>query len=201
MPYLPRPDSIPELQWINRQPDELDFLRPNGFRFYIQSLPKVTYFCQSANIPQISLGVATQPTPLVDIPKPGEKLTYSDLVIQFMIQEDMSNYIEIYNWMTSLGFPENRLQIYERLREQSFRDPTPRGGVQGHSDFTDYSDAFLTILGSDYNEVARINFMDCFPIALSSVNFDVSAGTTQYFAAQATFKYRQYTIEKIAGIT
>ena len=52
-----------EALWVNRQPEELDFLRPNSFRFLIQSLPKVTYFCQAATLPTISLGFATQSTP------------------------------------------------------------------------------------------------------------------------------------------
>jgi hypothetical protein len=201
MPYLPKTDTVPELQWINRQPDELDYLRPNGFRFYIQSLPKVTYFCQSANIPTISLGVASQPTPFVDIPRPGEKLNYDQLTIQFLIQEDMSNYIELYNWMTSLGFPDSRSQYGQRFEEQKFRDPTPRGNRSGVTDMTDFSDAYLTILGSDYNEVCRVNFLDCFPVSLSGLEFDVSTGNTQYFAAQAVFKYRTFKVEKIAQIT
>lgn len=194
--------GISEIQWNNRQPDELDYLRPNGFKFLIQSLPKVTYFCQSANIPAITLGVATQFTPLVDIPKPGEKLTFGELAVRFMIQEDMANYIELYNWMVSLGFPENHSQFDRRFREQRFRDLdiNQSSGVR-KTDITEYSDASLLILGSDYNEVARLNFLDCFPVSLSGLDFDVSQGNTQYFSANAVFRYRVFTVESLTSTT
>ena len=107
-----------EINWTARQPEELDFLRPNGFRFMIQSLPKVTYFCQAATIPNISLGYATQSTPFVDIPRPGEKIDFSELTIKFIIQEDMANYIELFDWMIALGFPENHRQFQQLLQNR-----------------------------------------------------------------------------------
>lgn len=203
--------SIKEAQWENRQPEELDYLSPNGFRFMIQSLPRVTYFCQSANIPSINLGFAVQPTPLVNIPRPGEKIDFGDLTIKFLIQEDMANYIELYNWIVALGFPENHRQFQNRFIEQSFRNPQINnntdvgvGGktaVQRKTDVTEYSDATLMVLGSDNNTVGRLNFLDCFPTSLSGVDFDVSNGDTQYFSAQATFKYRVFTVESLATKT
>lgn len=189
-----------ELQWINRQPEELDYLRPNGFRFLIQSLPKVTYFCQAANIPSMNLGVAVQPTPLVDIPKPGEKLDFGELNIRFMIQEDMANYIELYNWMIALGFPENRRQFQKRFAEQSFRTPEVNNqdvGTLRRTDLPEYSDATLMVLNSNDLPIVRLNFIDCFPVSLSGLDFDVSTGNTQYFVGNAVFKYRMFTIESL----
>jgi len=202
--------TISEAQWENRQPDELDYLRPNGFRFLIQSLPKVTYFCQAANIPSMTLGFAVQPTPLVNIPKPGEKIDFGDLIIRFMIQEDMANYIELYNWMVGLGFPENHNQFRDRFNQQAFRNPQinntdvgPEGSptVPRKTDLTEYSDATLMVMGSDNNVVARLNFLDCFPVSLSGLDFDVSTGQTQYFSAQAVFKYRMFTVESLVTTT
>lgn len=199
--------SVKEAQWENRQPEELDYLSPNGFRFMIQSLPRVTYFCQSANIPSINLGFAVQPTPLVNIPRPGEKIDFGDLSIKFLIQEDMANYIELYNWIVALGFPENHSQFQKRFIEQSFRNPQlnsntdvgpgNRTTTARKTDITEYSDATLMVLGSDNNTVGQLNFMDCFPVSLSGVDFDVSNGETQYFSAVATFKYRVFTVESL----
>jgi hypothetical protein len=194
--------TVSEMQWTNRQPDELDYLRPHAFRFMIQSLPKVTYFCQAANIPNVSLGVAPQSTPFIDIPKPGEKLTYGELNIKFLIQEDMANYIELYNWMIALGFPNDRGQYRSRGTQQAFRNPegaTPfssTGEPQLRStDMTDFSDAALLVLDSNNNPKVKLNFIDCFPISLSGLDFDISSGNVQYFAGEAVFKYLTYTIE------
>jgi hypothetical protein len=189
-----------ETKWTNRQPDELDFLRPNGFRFMIQSLPKVTYFCQAANIPTMNLGFALQHTPLVNIPKPGEKLDFGELSIRFMIQEDMANYIELYEWMIALGFPENHRQFQRRFAEQSFRTPEVNNqdvGTQRRTDLPEYSDATLMVLNSNNLPIVRLNFIDCFPISLSGLDFDVSTGNTQYFVGNAVFKYRMFTVESL----
>ncbi len=174
-------------QWDIRQPDMLDFLRPNGFYFLIQNLPQVTYFCQSANIPSVNLGFAIHPTPFANIPKPGEKIDYGELSVKFLIQETMANYIELYNWILALGFPESRTQFSSRF-----------GTGARNTDLNEYSDATLLALDSNYNPVVEFAFKDCFPVGLTGIEFDVSTGDTQYFAAQAIFKYRTFTVTPLA---
>lgn len=180
-------------EWDRRNPSELDYLRPNGFRFLIHSLPKVTYFVQAANIPEISLGVAQQPTPMVDIPRPGEKLTFNELTIRFMIQEDLANYTELYNWLMGLGFPSERKQFRNLVKGVS---GSPME-INFKRDGGEFSDATLLILASDNRPVAQINFYDCFPVSLSGTEFDISSGRTDYFQASATFRYRQFQLERI----
>ena len=53
-----------------------NFLSIVGFKFVLNRCPKVDFLCNTANIPDVSLGVAEQTTYLKDIPVPGEKLTY-----------------------------------------------------------------------------------------------------------------------------
>jgi hypothetical protein len=62
----------------------------------------------------------------------------------------------------------------------------------------EYSDAALLVLDSDNLPISRLNFMDCFPISLSGLDFDISSGNVQYFVAQAVFKYRSFTVESLA---
>ena len=64
---------------INREPSKRDYASPVQFRFKMSKLPLVEFFVQSANLPGISLGNATQTTPLYDIPIPGDKISYSPL--------------------------------------------------------------------------------------------------------------------------
>ena len=56
-----------------------NFLAPVGFKFNLQRSPGVAYFCNQANIPDLSLGVANQPNYLRDIPTPGDKIDFGDL--------------------------------------------------------------------------------------------------------------------------
>ena len=82
-----------------------NYLRPNSFKFLIAKMPNVTYTCQSANLPALNLGAAMQQTPFVDIPHPGDKVFFGEFIIQFLINEDMSNYKELYDWIASIGVP------------------------------------------------------------------------------------------------
>ena len=68
-----------------REPSVLDYASPVQFRFKCSKLPTVEFFCQTANIPGISLGQATVDTPLKSIPFPGDELNYQDLGISFLV--------------------------------------------------------------------------------------------------------------------
>jgi hypothetical protein len=184
--------GVTEANWENRQPAELDYLKPNGFKFQIHNLPNVSYFCQAANIPAIQLGSPVMTTPLSDIPVPGDKLSYGDLVIRFLVQENMRNYIELYNWMIGLGFPLSRDQYKEWNEGQRYRFPVvsdKRLGAIGN-----FSDADFFILDSDSNANVKISYYDVFPISLEGLDFDISSGNSSYLQGIAAFKYRHYEI-------
>ena len=51
-----------------------NFLSPIGFKFSLKRSPGVAYFCNEANIPDMSLSIAEQPTYLRNIPLPGDKI-------------------------------------------------------------------------------------------------------------------------------
>ena len=74
-----------------RQPTKLDYASPTQFKFSIIKLPKVEYFCTAINVPGISIGFSTQSTPLKDIPYPGEKISYQDLTMTFLVDENLQN--------------------------------------------------------------------------------------------------------------
>ena len=62
-----------------------NFLSPTGFKFNLAKEPKVSFFCNTVRIPEINLALALQPSYLKDIDIPGEKLTYGDLTIRFLV--------------------------------------------------------------------------------------------------------------------
>lgn len=187
--------NITEGTWSNSNPSELDYLKPNGFKFQIHNLPNVSYFCQAANIPAFSIGFTETDTPLSRLFNPGEKPSYGELIIQFLVQENMQNYLELYNWMIGLSFPENHEQYKRYQASQSYRFPGVPENKLGA--VTNFSDADFFILDSDNNPNVKITYYDVFPISLEGLNFDISTGSTNYLTGIATFKYRHYTIETI----
>ena len=57
-----------------------------------------------------------------------------------------------------------------------------------------FSDGTLRVLNSNFKEVAKVKFLDLFPVSLSSLDFDASSSDVQYFTAEASFKYTVYQL-------
>ena len=174
---------------FSNQIQNRNFLSPVGFKFTLAKYPKVSFFCNSSKIPEISLGTAIQSSYLKDLDVPGEKLTYGDLTISFLVDEGLENYMAVHNWMTGLGFPETTQQFKNlTTNDDGIRDLKEQ-----------YSDGSLSILNSNYRATANVKFKDLFPVSLTSLEFDSSVTDIQYFTAEATFKYTVYNIVDTNG--
>ena len=188
--------STIQQNFYNSLPKTNDYLRPNAFRFSIKDLPGVSFNCQSANIPDLQLGFAVQPTPFVDIPVIGDKLDFGEFSIRFLISEDMSNYLEMYRWLIALGFPDNYNQFstFTKNRPSSFPFVTKTSGKE---EVLAYSDGTLTILDSTNNPKVNIIFKNLFPISLAALDFDIASSTVEYFTAIASFKYTIFEVQPL----
>lgn len=165
-----------------------NYLKPNSFKFTVAKLPNVTYTCQSANLPPLQLGSAMQLSPFVDIPHPGDKLVFGDFTIRFLINEDMSNYKELYDWLLSMGVPSKGDQ-YRTLGNRASAFDTDKYQAL-------FSDASLIILNSNNNPVVRLSFEDLFPVGLEGLDFDLTTAGMEYFVGIASFKYKLFKIEQ-----
>ena len=183
-----------------REPTVLDYASPVQFRFKCSKLPTVEFFCQTANIPGISLGQATVDTPLKSIPFPGDELNYQDLGISFLVDENLNNYKEIHDWLLGLGAPQNHNQFStlrdtgaDRFPGQTTNSPNnntvPDGGT--------YSDATLTILNSKNIAKVEIRFHNIFPTSLGALSYDVQASDVNYLQASVDFSYMYYDIVQL----
>ena len=172
---------------FSRQVANRNFLSPVGFKFNLSKTPKVDFFSQSVSLPNINLGVSIQTTYLKDIPVPGDKMDYGDLDIEFFIDENLENYLQIEKWMRSLGFPES-------IGESIPLDPNEEDLLMGAR-----SDGSLLIYNSNFQPIAKINFKDLFPIALTPVPFSADATDINYIMATVTFKYTIFNVESLVG--
>ena len=168
-------------------PSNKNFLSPVGFKFIIGRTPNVDYFCQSASIPEVGIGVREIPTPVKDYSVPGDKMVFGDLNLRFLVNEDMDNYFEIYKWLKGLTNPKSQadFQKYITTVDEKGRD----------SQFMKtMSDARLLVLNSNYNSIATVNFYNIFPTSLTTLEFDASATDVNYFTAEVNFRYTIYEI-------
>jgi hypothetical protein len=184
-----------------RQPTKLDYASPTQFKFNIIKLPKVEYFCTAVNIPGISLGFVQQQTPVKDIPYPGEKLTYQDLSMTFLVDENLQNYQEIHGWLVGLGFPESHTQFKTLLDSGIDRFPTSKANINTEPGKVKYdapsqgsalSDATLTILSAKNNPVVEVRFKDVFPVNLGGLQYNQQATDISYLSVDVIFKYSIY---------
>ena len=167
-----------------KQISNRNFLSGVGFKFNLAKFPKVDFFSNSARIPELNLELARQASYLKNIDIPGERLTYGDFTLRFLVDENMENYISVYNWLKGLGFPEST---------QEFRDlTTDKDGIRDPKEA--FCDGTLRILNSNYREVAKVKFNDLFPTSLTSLDFDATNTDIQFFTAEATFKYTIYNL-------
>ena len=174
---------------LRNQIENRNFLAPVGFKFTLSKYPKVSFFSNTARIPDISLGTSIQSSYLKDIDLPGEKLTYGELNVRFLVDENLENYMAMHNWLTGLGFPESA---------QEFIDQTTNN--DGQRDLKEqYSDGALHILNSNYNDIAVVKFRDLFPVYLTSLEFDATESDVNYFTADVTMKYTIYDILSPSG--
>jgi len=175
------------------QIENRNFLAPTGFKFNLKRSPKVAFFCNQANIPDLNLGVAIQPNYLRDIPTPGDKIDFGDLNLRFLVDENLENFMEIQNWIRGLGYPES---------VQEFRDLEAGGLTKGRyvrDKQNIYSDGTLQILSSNLVAKFNVNFKDLFPYSLTTLTFDATDTDIQYFTADVGFKYTSYNITDLSG--
>jgi hypothetical protein len=170
---------------FSRQIENRNFMSPTGFLFSVSKYPKISFFSNKCAIPGIAYPELEQPTAGLNIlPIPATTPRYEELIMNFMVDENMVNYAIIYNWIIGMGFPESTEQYDKFTRNEDGRIDTKE-----HT-----SDGSLSILNSNYNPIVNIKFFDLFPTSISSLPFDSTVSDVNYLTAQATFRYSIYNI-------
>ena len=166
------------------QLENRNYLSPVGFRFNLKRSPGVAFMCNQANIPDLTLGVTEQPNYLRQIPTPGDMLDFGDLNLRFLVDEDLKNFMEIQNWLRGLRYPEKLDQIKELQNTGNMSMDLPTRSMENI-----FSDGTLQVLSSSMIPKFHVNFRQCFPYALTTMQFDATMTDIEYFKAEVSFKY------------
>ena len=161
--------------WYKSQLKNRNYLSPLGFKLELELFDGVDFFCQQANIPEITMPVTQVPTRYRSVPiVPGGGVTFGDFSVQFIIDEDLVNYNSIQKWIRRNGNDGGDSTI-----------------VTGEPE---YSNGRLLITTSNYQVKKAIAFKGLFPISITSVPFDATVTDQEYFTANVVFKYHNYMI-------
>ena len=144
-----------------------NFLSPTGFKLVInrEKFANTEYFCTSANLPNVTLGVAETNYQQFKGYLPGD-VTHEELTVRIAVDEDLVVYKEILDW------------IY---RNRDAKAPEVHDGI-------------LLIMSSSFaaGESKQIQFVNLFPTSIASLEFNTQNTDVEYFQADVSFRYDYY---------
>jgi hypothetical protein len=167
---------------LDKSPQNQNFQSPLNFKFFVKRAPYLNFFVQKTAVPEVSIDPTWQPTPFTAIPQAGDHISYTPFSVTFKVDEDLKNYVEMHDWLRSIGFPDS----YDEYLYNSNR---PSGVLDGLT-----SDLSLLILTNAKNPSFEATFIDAFPIYLSGLEFNTTDDTVNFIEATVTFRYTSFYI-------
>ena len=155
-----------------------NFLQPTGFKFVIdrRNYPNLEFFAQTVTHPGSSVAPVELPTTRVtSIPLAGDKITYTTLDLEVILDEDMQSYKEMQSWL-------------ERIVNEGHVDETRSGAV------STYGDISLLILSPMNNKNITIKYKDCVPTDIGSFNLAANTGDVSFNTFTVSFRFSEFEI-------
>ena len=148
--------------------DNFNMLIPTGFRVTIESprFSNLEYFITTCSLPTLSLAEAEAGFRNYQGFVAGDKITYDALDLTFMVDEDMKNYTEVFEWIQS--------NANEKISAKH--------------------DIVLSILTSHNNINKQIRFVNAIPVSLSGVEFSTQTNATEYLQSTVSIRYDYFEI-------
>lgn len=175
---------------LTRNPSNPNMLQPNKFTLNLSRTPNLQYFCQTVTLPGISTSEIPVQNPFVELYAPGEKAIYDTLNVTFLVDAEMTAWLEIHDWLRALTFPTE----YEEYRNLSQLN---RYTTAANSKTPQYTDGAITILSSANKPYFKINFIDLFPISLGGFVMSATDTPDTIITSDATFRFTFFNVEKL----
>ena len=159
---------------INRQPTSTNYLYQTFYKFQMRRLPKVNYFMQKVSLPDFaSGGPIEQPTRFVSVKHPSRNVSFDNLSIEFLVDENLENWRELYDWMRTIYLVDD----YRKFESETS---------------THFTEGSILLLNSAMNVNKEIRFHNLLPISLSGIDFDSTDTDLSPRIATATFAFDFY---------
>ncbi len=159
--------------------DNINYLSPTGFRFLCTHMPETQFYCQTANLPGVSISEIPVATPHKQHYVAGDNVTFDEFSITIILDEYLKNWEEIQRWIIGLGKPFG-FEGYEKRKKDGL-DTTGQ----------------LFILTGSKNPSLRFDFYNLWPKSIGSVQFDLTQADITYTTVDVVFQYNYYTMTRI----
>lgn len=116
------------------------------------------------SIPSITTGILTHQTPIKEIYLPGDSLEFSDISVNFQLDEDYTNWKTMMDWIFSnKNFFENKQELL-------------------------LSDMSIQLGNKKKNMIYSVQLFDVFPFDISSIEFMTKTDDIEPLEFQCQFK-------------
>jgi hypothetical protein len=167
-------------------------LNKNNFKLIIQKTPTVEYYAQTVTIPGLTFSETIQATGIgVDAYFPGDKISFDTLNVSFLVDEDLENYQEMYNWMTQI-VPISDSKDYQTLTGSTMNTL----GVSSQDENSQNLVSMITLVTNTNKNLPNryFRFYDAFPISLGSLEMQ-SGSETEPVTCEVSFRFTFYEIK------
>lgn len=175
---------------LNRNPSNPNMLQGNKFTLNFSRAPNLQYFCQTVTLPGISTSEIPVQNPFVELYAPGEKAIYDTLNVTFMVDQEMTGWLEIHDWIRALTFPTD----YEEYRNLGLLN---KYASAANAKRPQYADGSITILSASNKPYFKFNFVDLFPIAIGGFVMSSTDTPESIITSDATFRFTYFDVEKL----
>lgn len=155
----------------------LDFLLNTKASLDIAGANAFSTNVQTFTIPSIYGYVAEHSTPMSMAPLPGNKAIFGYMDISFLVNENLASYLEIVQWMRG---------IYAFERTEEYKNKKMY-----------LEQATLTTYTSANNPYMRISLIDCFPVKIDEITFNVQSVEAEPIKCKVSFAFLRFDISLI----
>lgn len=127
---------------------------------------------QQVTFPGLNLGIIQQPTPIRNIQRPGSSLDVTDLMITFVVDEDLFAWTQIFDW---IKWMKNTKVIDNKVL---------------------FHDATLSLLTNKLNAQLFVKFIDIFPYSLGEISYTTTDTSAEVLTSTVSFKVNDYDIHR-----
>lgn len=146
-----------------------NFLQPTGFRVIIERehYGNLEFFAQSVQHPGTNVSAVEVAVPrITGLPVPGDTVAYGELTLNLILDEDLTSYKEVQKWMID--------SVYKKESA--------------------YHDIKVIVLTSHNNFCAQIQYKNCIPTSLGSIEFTSTTGDVQYVNFDVSFRFSEFVL-------
>lgn len=138
-----------------------------------EDLRKVGQTCVVINLPTIIMGFTPQPTNIRQIYIPGDSMEFEDINAQFMLQEDMTNWLTFVDWIFRCKDPEE---------------------IDMNRDVIDIG---VDVLDAKHNSIVDCTFHDVFPFTVSDVPLTSQIDDVEPSRFDVSFKINGFSYSRV----